>query len=182
MVELANEYRDLLTREEEEARSVAKERRRTCARRGPRHPAARARFTVYFLISIAGLAWEAKANGVLVGSLLSCWSACSSVRLRLRLARGRGDLGFAPLLRAARGPAEAARHDGDHHRVRRDGAAGWAWARRSSSRSPRRSRVMGVRGRRHIVLVARSSRRSRARVLFIARARHGTAARARSRS
>lgn len=62
-------------------------------------------FAVYFFISIADLAWEAKANGVLIGAILVALIAIQLVRSGVEIAKGRADLGFAPLLapRAALG-------------------------------------------------------------------------------
>ena len=58
-------------------------------------PALALAFGVYFFVDIAGLAWEAKANGVLIGIQVA--------RLGLQLARGEGSFGFESLL----GPREA---------------------------------------------------------------------------
>lgn len=55
-------------------------------------------FAIYFFVSIADLAWEAKANGVLIGGVLVILIAIQAVRTVLQLARGRATLGFAPLL------------------------------------------------------------------------------------
>jgi hypothetical protein len=66
-------------------------------------PALALAFAVYFFIDIAGLAWEAKANGVLIGAVLVVLIAIQGVRLGLQLARGEGRLGFESLL----GPREA---------------------------------------------------------------------------
>lgn len=66
-------------------------------------PALALAFAVYFFVDIAGLAWEAKANGVLIGAILVGLIAIQGVRLGLQLARGEGRLGFESLL----GPREA---------------------------------------------------------------------------
>ena len=55
-------------------------------------------FAVYFLFSIADLAWEAKANGVLIGAILLALVAVQLVRIGLALARGQGSLRADPLL------------------------------------------------------------------------------------
>lgn len=59
-------------------------------------------FAIYFFVDIRDLAWEAKANGVLVGTILVVLIAIQGVRLGLQLARGEGRLGFDTLL----GPRE----------------------------------------------------------------------------
>jgi hypothetical protein len=66
-------------------------------------PALALAFAVYFFIDIAGLAWEAKANGVLIGSILVLLIVIQLARLGLQLARGEGRFGFESLL----GPREA---------------------------------------------------------------------------
>lgn len=66
-------------------------------------PALALAFAVYFFIDIADLAWEAKANGVLIGSILVVLIVVQLARLGLQLARGEGRLGFESLL----GPREA---------------------------------------------------------------------------
>ena len=55
-------------------------------------------FTGYFFVSIAGLEWEAKANGVIIGSLLVVLIGVQLVRIGLAVYRGHGSLGFASLL------------------------------------------------------------------------------------
>lgn len=60
-------------------------------------------FAIYFFVDIYDLAWEAKANGVLIGTILVVLIAIQGVRLGLQLARGEGRLGFESLL----GPREA---------------------------------------------------------------------------
>ncbi|HET7197693.1 MAG TPA: tripartite tricarboxylate transporter TctB family protein [Burkholderiales bacterium] len=59
-------------------------------------------FAIYFFVDIRDLAWEAKANGVLIGTILVALIAVQGVRLGLQLARGEGRLGFDTLL----GPRE----------------------------------------------------------------------------
>lgn len=49
-------------------------------------------FAIYFFFSIADLAWEAKANGVLIGVVLLVLIAVQLARIGTRLARGEGDL------------------------------------------------------------------------------------------
>lgn len=65
-------------------------------------PALALAFAVYFFFSITGLPWEAKANGVLIGTILVALIGVQAVRLGLQLARGEGELGFEALL----GPRE----------------------------------------------------------------------------
>ena len=60
-------------------------------------PALALGFAVYFFVSIADLAWEAKANGVVIGSILVGLIAVQLVRIAIRLRRRGADLGFAPL-------------------------------------------------------------------------------------
>jgi hypothetical protein len=54
-------------------------------------------FAVYFFVSIADLSWEAKANGVLIGTILVVLVVLQLVRIGVRLARGTANLGLAPL-------------------------------------------------------------------------------------
>jgi hypothetical protein len=56
-------------------------------------------FAAYFFIDIADLAWEAKANGVLIGTALVVLIGVQLVRMGLQLARGEGDLRADPLWR-----------------------------------------------------------------------------------
>jgi hypothetical protein len=60
-------------------------------------PALALGFAAYFFFSIADLAWEAKANGVLIGVILIVLIAVQLVRMGTRLARGEGDLRADPL-------------------------------------------------------------------------------------
>ena len=57
-------------------------------------PALALGFAVYFFVSIADLAWEAKANGVVIGGVLVLLIAAQLVRIGLALARRRATLGF----------------------------------------------------------------------------------------
>jgi hypothetical protein len=54
-------------------------------------------FAAYFFWSIAGLAWEAKANGVLIGTALVGLVGIQLARMGRQLARGAGDLRLDPL-------------------------------------------------------------------------------------
>ena len=54
-------------------------------------------FAAYFFYDIAGLAWEAKANGVLIGAVLLFLIAVQLARMARQLARGEGDLRADPL-------------------------------------------------------------------------------------
>ena len=49
-------------------------------------------FTAYFFWSIADLVWEAKANGVVIGSILVALVLLQLARIGLRVARGEADL------------------------------------------------------------------------------------------
>jgi hypothetical protein len=49
-------------------------------------------FAIYFFWSIADLAWEAKANGVVIGGALIALVSVQVVHIALRVARGQGDL------------------------------------------------------------------------------------------
>jgi hypothetical protein len=60
-------------------------------------PALAAAFAVYFFFSIAGLAWEAKANGVVIGAVLLALIAIQGARVGVRLYRREADLGARPL-------------------------------------------------------------------------------------
>jgi hypothetical protein len=55
-------------------------------------------FATYFLVTTADLEWEAKANGVIIGSMLVLLIAVQLVRIGVELARGRASWSFAPLL------------------------------------------------------------------------------------
>ena len=55
-------------------------------------------FAIYFLLSIRELAWEAKANGVIIGSILLVLVAVQVGRIAMRIVRGAGSLSVEPLL------------------------------------------------------------------------------------
>jgi hypothetical protein len=61
-------------------------------------PALALAFAGYFFVSIADLAWEAKANGLLIGTALVVLIVLHLGRLAYRLAKGRASLAFTPLL------------------------------------------------------------------------------------
>ena len=54
-------------------------------------------FASYFFWSIAELAWEAKANGVVIGALLVGLVVVQLILIGVRVARGQGDLRTDPL-------------------------------------------------------------------------------------
>jgi hypothetical protein len=54
-------------------------------------------FAIYFFWSIADLAWEAKANGVVIGGALIALVSVQVAHIALRVARGQGDLRTDPL-------------------------------------------------------------------------------------
>jgi len=60
-------------------------------------PALALGFALYFFVSIADLAWEAKANGVIIGSILVLLIAAQMFRIALQMAKRKADLGFSPL-------------------------------------------------------------------------------------
>lgn len=60
-------------------------------------PALALGFTIYFFVSIADLAWEAKANGMVIGAILVGLIALQLLRIGIRLAKGQANLGFSPL-------------------------------------------------------------------------------------
>ena len=60
-------------------------------------PALALGFAIYFFVSIADLAWEAKANGVLIGAILVSLIALQLVRVGVQLLKGRATLSFAGL-------------------------------------------------------------------------------------
>lgn len=60
-------------------------------------PALALGFAIYFFFSTADLIWEAKANGVIIGTALVILIAFQVGRIALRVMKGEGDLGFAPL-------------------------------------------------------------------------------------
>ena len=55
-------------------------------------------FAIYFLVDTADLQWEAKANGVIIGSLLLLLLFVQFVRSAIAYKRGRADLSFGTLL------------------------------------------------------------------------------------
>ena len=60
-------------------------------------PALALAFAAYFFVSIADLAWEAKANGVVIGGVLGVLVALQLARIGLQLARRSGSLSLAAL-------------------------------------------------------------------------------------
>ena len=60
-------------------------------------PALALGFAIYFFWSIADLAWEAKANGVVIGIALIVLVVIQAARIGLAVAQGRGDLGTGTL-------------------------------------------------------------------------------------
>ena len=60
-------------------------------------PALALGFAVYFFVSIVDLAWEAKANGMVIGGVLVLLIMIQLMRIGLELARGRASLSLAPL-------------------------------------------------------------------------------------
>lgn len=54
-------------------------------------------FAIYFFWSIADLSWEAKANGVVIGSVLVGLVVLQIGRIALAVAKGHGDLRTDPL-------------------------------------------------------------------------------------
>lgn len=60
-------------------------------------PALALGFAVYFFWSIADLAWEAKANGVAIGTALVALLAIQIARIAVQVAKGEGDLRADPL-------------------------------------------------------------------------------------
>ena len=55
-------------------------------------------FAAYFYLSIRELAWEAKANGLIIGSILVVLVAVQLVRIARKVRRGEGSLSIEPLL------------------------------------------------------------------------------------
>ena len=60
-------------------------------------PALALGFAVYFFVSIADLAWEAKANGIIIGAVLVLLIAIQLVRSLMPFLRGRASLRFDAL-------------------------------------------------------------------------------------
>jgi hypothetical protein len=61
-------------------------------------PALAAAFAIYFFASTADLVWEAKANGVVIGTALLVLVAVQFVRVALQWRRGEGAMSFATLI------------------------------------------------------------------------------------
>lgn len=55
-------------------------------------PALAVGFTVYYLWTVEDLAWEAKANGIVIGAILLVLVALLMLRIGWRVARGQSDL------------------------------------------------------------------------------------------
>jgi hypothetical protein len=64
-------------------------------------PALAVGFAAYFFWSIAELAWEAKANGVIIGTALVVLVLIQVLRIAVRVAKGEGSLDTAPLWQPA---------------------------------------------------------------------------------
>ena len=60
-------------------------------------PALALAFAIYFFVSTGDLIWEAKANGVIIGGALVILIVFQVGRIALRVMKGEGGLGFAPL-------------------------------------------------------------------------------------
>ncbi len=60
-------------------------------------PALALGFAGYFFLSIADLAWEAKANGVVIGGVLVLLIAAQGIRVATQVLRGEASLGLDPL-------------------------------------------------------------------------------------
>jgi len=60
-------------------------------------PALALGFALYFFFSIADLAWEAKANGVLIGGVLVVLIGIQLIRTAVELARGKASFSLKPL-------------------------------------------------------------------------------------
>jgi hypothetical protein len=60
-------------------------------------PALAAAFGAYFFFSIVDLAWEAKANGMVIGAILLVLVLVQLVRIALRIRAGEADLGIEAL-------------------------------------------------------------------------------------
>ncbi len=60
-------------------------------------PAAALGFAVYFLFSIADLVWEAKANGLLIGTILVVLVGIQLARIGVQVRKGNASLGFERL-------------------------------------------------------------------------------------
>jgi hypothetical protein len=60
-------------------------------------PALALGFAAYFFVSIADLAWEAKANGVIIGGILVAFIAGQLVRIGIQVAKRQANLGLNPV-------------------------------------------------------------------------------------
>ncbi len=60
-------------------------------------PALAAGLTIYFLVNTAGLVWEARANGTVIGAALLILVAAQLVRVVLAVRGGRASLGLGSL-------------------------------------------------------------------------------------
>ncbi|HVL73858.1 MAG TPA: hypothetical protein VM434_18455 [Beijerinckiaceae bacterium] len=60
-------------------------------------PVLAAGFTIYFLVTSAGLVWEARANGTVIGVTLLALIAFQLGRIAIKLRAGRGTLGLGEL-------------------------------------------------------------------------------------
>ena len=60
-------------------------------------PALALGFAVYFFVSIADLAWEAKANGMVIGGIMVFLIAVQVVRVAIRVFKGEASLGLSGL-------------------------------------------------------------------------------------
>ena len=60
-------------------------------------PALALGFAAYFFVSIADLAWEAKANGMVIGGILVLLIAIQLARIAIRVVKGRASLGLSGL-------------------------------------------------------------------------------------
>ena len=60
-------------------------------------PALALGFAIYFFVSIADLAWEAKANGVVIGGILVALIVLQLLRIGIRVAKREADLGCSAL-------------------------------------------------------------------------------------
>jgi hypothetical protein len=70
-------------------------------------PLLAAGLAIYYLVSTRGMAWEARANGTVIGGCLLAMIAFHVGRLVLRYRRGEGTLGFGDLFE--RSPVQAQR-------------------------------------------------------------------------
>ena len=64
-------------------------------------------FAVYFLVNTAGLVWEARANGTVIGGVLLVLATVQIVRIALAVRAGRATLGLGELVE--RSPAQRQR-------------------------------------------------------------------------